>query len=110
MTIRVAGAVAALLFGGAAAPLVAQQPAQSDTVDRIVAVVGSASILASEVEEQVFTLLRGQPAPTDPKIQLALRQQALGDLIDLELMYVRAAADTMVKVTEEEVTSAVDEL
>ncbi|MEK6689123.1 MAG: peptidylprolyl isomerase, partial [Gemmatimonadota bacterium] len=68
------------------------------------------SILASEVEEQVFTLLRGQPAPTDPKIQLTLRQQALGDLIDLELMFVRASADTMVKVTEEEVTSAVDEL
>ncbi|MEK7379552.1 MAG: peptidylprolyl isomerase [Gemmatimonadota bacterium] len=110
MTIRVAGAVAALLFGGAAAPLVAQQPARSDTVDRIVAVVGSTSILASEVEEQVFTLLRGQPAPTDPKIQLTLRQQALGDLIDLELMFVRASADTMVKVTEEEVTSAVDEL
>ncbi len=110
VTIHVAGAVAALLFGGAAAPLVAQPAAKPDTVDRIVAVVGNTSILASEVEEQAFTLLRGQPAPTDPKMQLALRQQALGDLIDLELMFLRASADTMVKVTEEEVISAVDEL
>lgn len=110
MVLGAAGTVAALLLGGAAAPLLAQAPARADTVDRIVAVVGNTSILYSEVDEQIFTMLRGKKPAEDPETQRAIRLQALTDLIDLELLYVGATADTNVKVTDEEVTSAVDEL
>jgi peptidyl-prolyl cis-trans isomerase SurA len=80
-----------------------------ETLDRVVAVVGRTPILYSEIDEKVFQTLQGRPAPTEPKEQEALRRQALDELIDEELLYQLAVTDTTVKVTEEEVTSAVDE-
>ena len=82
-----------------------------DTVDRIVAIVGNTVILASEIDEELFARFpRGEGLPpegSDERKNFA--RQILQELIDLELVYQRAATDTMVKVTEEQVNSAVDE-
>ncbi len=101
--------LAALLVGGAASPLLAQRAAR-DTVDRIVAVVGNTVVLASEIDEELFSRFpKGEGIPTDPEDLAALRSQILEEMVDLELLYQRALTDTAVKVTEEQVTSAVDE-
>lgn len=101
-----------LLLGWlAAAPAAAQAPADtSGTLDRIVAVVGNRVILASQVQEQVFTVLRGQEAPTDPTAMDALYRNVLNGMIDRELVVQEAIRDTAIKVTDEEVTQSVDEL
>lgn len=102
--------LAGLLSGGAAGTLAAWQVAPVDTVDRIVAVVGAAPILASEIDEELFTRARGRELPAEGTPELRrLRQQVLQELIDLELLYQRALQDTLVKVSDEQVVSAVDE-
>ncbi|MGH7322787.1 MAG: peptidylprolyl isomerase, partial [Candidatus Rokuibacteriota bacterium] len=82
-----------------------------DTVDRIVAIVGSTVILASEVDEELFARFPlGEGLPREGSEERKnFARQILQELIDLELVYQRAATDTMVKVTEEQVNSAVDE-
>jgi peptidyl-prolyl cis-trans isomerase SurA len=100
--------VAALLSGSAAAPLLGWQEATADTVDRMVAIVGNTIILNSEVDEEVFSRLQGRQLPQGDTLR-SLRRQVLTELIDLELLYQLALTDTTVKVTDEEVTSAVDE-
>lgn len=112
--LSVTGLAAIFLLGGGASavPLAAQvvPAARQDTVDRIVAVVGNTVVLGSEVEEELFSRFpRGEGMPTDPAQLRSLRRQILEELVDLELMYRRALADTNVRVTEEQVTSAVDE-
>jgi peptidyl-prolyl cis-trans isomerase SurA len=107
-------AAAALLLGGSAArPLRAwQAPAAQlpDTVDRIVAVVGNTVILRSQLDEELFSRFpQGRNLPTDPAQLAGLRAQILQELVDLELLYQRATGDTTVKVTEEQVRTAVDE-
>ncbi|HEX9894337.1 MAG TPA: peptidylprolyl isomerase [Gemmatimonadales bacterium] len=99
--------VAALLVS-AAAPLLAQD-ASREVADRILAVVGRTAILQSEVEERVYQGRQGRPLPTDPAEVAALNKQALEEMIDEELLYQMALTDTTVKVTDEEVTAAVDE-
>lgn len=102
--------LAALLMGGAAGSPAAGQAAAVDTVDRIVAVVGNTPILTSEIDEELFTRARGRqlPAPGSPEMQ-RLRRQILEELVDLELLYQQALQDTLVKVSDEQVVSAVDE-
>lgn len=103
---------AALLLGGgsAASPLWGQAPAvRADTVDRIVAVVGNTLILNSEVEEEFLSRYpRPEDAPPAARVP-EIKRQVLQEMVDVELLYQRALSDTMVKVTEEEVTSAVDQ-
>jgi peptidyl-prolyl cis-trans isomerase SurA len=102
-------AVAALLLGSAAAPLWGQQI--RDTVDRVVAVVGYAPILSSEIEEEIFSRYpqgQGLPAAGSPE-RRTLRRQVLQELIDVELLYQAAQTDTAVKVTDEQVDAAVDQ-
>jgi peptidyl-prolyl cis-trans isomerase SurA len=95
----------------AAAPAAAQGQADtSSTIDRIVAVVGNRAILGSQVQEQVFTALRGQELPTDPAQRARLFSTMLGNMIDRELVVQEAIRDTAIKVTDEEVTQSVDEL
>jgi peptidyl-prolyl cis-trans isomerase SurA len=102
--------LAAALGLSAAAPLGAQdRRPEGEVTDRIVAVVGRTAILGSQVDEKVYATLRDRPMPTDQETQKALRRQALEELIDEELLYQLALTDTTVKVTDEEVTSAVDE-
>lgn len=101
--------VAALLFGGAAAPLRAQTPA--DTLARILAVVGNTPILDTELDEELFARRQqGRQIPDDPAALRAFRAQVLQEMIDNEVIFLRAQADTTIKITEEEVTSAVDQI
>jgi peptidyl-prolyl cis-trans isomerase SurA len=102
---------AAALAVSAALPLGAQEERRADgeVTDRIVAVVGRTAILQSELDEKYYTSLRGRPEPGDATARAALKQQVLQEMIDEELLYQLALTDTTVRVTDEEVTSAVDE-
>ena len=60
----------------------AQQP-----LDRIVAVVGTRPILASQIEEEmVQAQAQGQTIPTDSMGRRTMRRQVLDRLIELELL------------------------
>ncbi|MEZ4456156.1 MAG: peptidylprolyl isomerase [Gemmatimonadales bacterium] len=96
------------LWPGAA---VAQQEADSsNTIDRIVAVVGTRAILASEVLERFQVELGGRTPPTDQKVLKQMQGTILKSLVDEELVVQAAQKDTLIKVTDEEVTRSVDEL
>jgi peptidyl-prolyl cis-trans isomerase SurA len=96
--------VLALLAGAPAAW--AQQPMP---VDRIVAIVGTQPILASQVEEEVAQAqATGQAVPQDSAGRDALRRRIIRSLVDMELMVQQALHDTTVKVTEQEVQDAVE--
>jgi peptidyl-prolyl cis-trans isomerase SurA len=101
--------VSLLLLLPAAPAAAGQQPADTaDTLDRIVAVVGNRPILESQLQEQIYTALRGQP-PGEAARLAALRRSILTSMIDRELVVQAAQRDTAIKVTDEEVTQAVDE-
>ncbi len=88
--------------GGAAA---ADRP-----VDRIVAVVGTKPILASQVEEQlVLAQSQGAKMPEDSAGRDAARRQILSQMVDEELLVQQAERDTTIKVTEQEVQDAVEQ-
>ncbi len=80
------------------------------TVDRVVAVVGDAPILASQVEEEIFTS-RSQQGEI-PKTQVefrALCHTVISDLVDAEVMVQAAQRDTSIKVTDQEIAEGVDQ-
>lgn len=107
-----------------ALPLRAQEPAvagaepgpqfrcdtSTTTVDRIVAVVGESPILASQVEEEIFTQ-RSQSGPLPKTLDefRALCRQVVSDLIDAEVLVQVAQRDTSIKVEEQEIAAGVDE-
>ena len=117
--VRLIGSVVLALVaaGGTAAPVAAQDGGfqlQGDTVfvvDQVVAVVGNRPILASQIDEQLFTLVAEQqvPAPTTAQDTAQLREQILGDLVDEEILIQEAQRDTAIVVTEEEVAQGVDQ-
>ncbi len=100
----------ALLLVGGATPVVAQE--EDPTVDRIVAVVGTAAITNSQLEEELF----GRQAegllklPEDPLALARMKRQYADTLIANELMFLEAANDTTVKVSAQEVSDAVDQV
>ncbi|HXW97968.1 MAG TPA: peptidylprolyl isomerase [Gemmatimonadales bacterium] len=113
------------MLGALAAPLAAQDSAAVDsgaprallrcdtavgTVDRVVAVVGESPILASQVEEEIFTqrAQQGQLPKTLPAFQ-ALCRQVVSDLIDAEAMVQVAERDTTIKVSDQEITDGVEQ-
>jgi peptidyl-prolyl cis-trans isomerase SurA len=105
-------ALAALPIGAAA-----QEPPSTShefqLVDRIAAIVGNVAIPLSRVDEEVNLMLgerqrTGQPLPKDSAEYAALRRDVVERLIEDELLVQQAARDTMVKVTEQQVQSAVD--
>jgi peptidyl-prolyl cis-trans isomerase SurA len=105
------------ILGLVAAPVgaAAQQPPpqQKDTtttIDRIVAIVGTKAILATQVQEQAFVQLRDQQLPTDPKVRAAFFKDLVQQMVDDELIIQEAQRDTSVRVSDEEVTQSVDEL
>jgi parvulin-like peptidyl-prolyl isomerase len=103
------GALLGLLLAAGAAPAAGQQPDTTALVDYIVAVVGNRVILRSQVDEQVLTALRGQDPPRDPAQLRALQRTVLDGMVDREVVVQEAQRDTAIKVTDEEVTQAVDE-
>src|SRR5438046_9495787 len=92
-------------------PAAAQGRAATDRpVDRIVAVVGTRPILASQVEEQiVLAQSQGQKVPEDSAGRDAARRQVLSHMVDEELPVQQAERDTTIKVTDQEVQDAVEQ-
>jgi peptidyl-prolyl cis-trans isomerase SurA len=98
-----------LLAAGAVTQAVAPQPAPQ-TIDRIVAVVGTRPILASQIEEEmVQAQAQGQTLPSDSAGRAAMRRQILDRLIELELLVQQAQRDTSIKVTDQEVLDQVEQ-
>ena len=99
--------VALLLAGpGIAAAQGAEGPA---LVDRVVAVVGTTPILASQVDEQLMLAKsQGAKLPEDSAGLEAARRQILNRMVDEILLVQQAERDTAVKVSEQEVVEAVE--
>ena len=103
--------LAAVLLWGAAASLEAQQADSSLTVDRIVAIVGNKLILDSQIQERFYTEFPDQKAlPSTPEGMKALRRTVIEKMVEEEIEVQEAQRDTTIKVTDEEVTQAVDQL
>ncbi len=87
-------------------------PSQDSTfvVDRVVAVVGNRPVLASQVDEEIFSRQsQGMKLPTDPQGLGEVRQQIVSSIIDEELLLQQAQRVTSIKVTDEEIASGVEE-
>lgn len=79
-------------------------------VDRVLAVVGNRPVLASQVEEEIFSReSQGADLPTDPEGIRQVRQQIVAAIIDEELLVQQAQRDTAIQVTDEEIASGVEE-
>src|SRR5215218_3080028 len=111
---------AAALFSRATSPVTlsvsrretAVSPATDTTfmVGQEVAVVGKRQVLASQVEEEIFSReSQGTKLPTDPEGMKAARQQIVSSIIDEELLVQQAQRDTAIKVTDEEIATGVEE-
>ena len=80
------------------------------TLDRIVAIVGTRPILASQIEEEmVQAQAQGQPLPSDSAGRMTMRRQILDRIIELELLVQQAQRDTSIKVTDQEVLDQVEQ-
>ena len=104
--------VAALAALSLSAPRAAAQgrAATDRPVDRVVAVVGTRPILASQVEEQlVLAQSQGVKVPEDSAGKDAARRQILSQMVDEELLVQQAERDTTIKVTDQEVQDAVEQ-
>ena len=108
LTIVVAALAAVSPWG---TPAAAQGRAATDRpVDRIVAVVGTKPILASQVEEQlVLAQSQGAKVPEDSAGRDVARRQVLSQMVDEELLVQQAERDTTIKVTDQEVQDAVEQ-
>lgn len=107
-SVGLAGLAAALVM--VPASLEAQTRDTANALDRIVAVVGTKTILSSQLQERLFTELQGRETPKDPKVLRQLLETIRTSLVDDELVVQEAQRDTMIKVIDEEVTQSVDEL
>ena len=80
-------------------------------VDRVVAVVGNRPVLASQVDEEIFSPpVAGQPScPPTRAGSTALRQQVVASIVDEELLVQQAQRDTTIKVTDQEIADGVEQ-
>ena len=126
---RFVGLVTALMLTMAASTwrptgVSAQQPGQAATndsapspradstivIDRVLAVVGNRPVLASQVDEEIFSRQsQGQQPPSDPDSIAALRKQVVQSIVDEELLVQQAQRDTSIKVTDQEIADGVDQ-
>ena len=117
MSMREVCALVLLTLGTAAAlpaqdSTVAGAPPRDSTfvVDRVVAVVGNRPVLASQVDEELFSRQsQGVKLPDNAEGLRAVRQQIVTSIIDEELLVQEAMRDTSIKVTDEEIASGVEE-
>lgn len=88
-------------------------PQRCDTatsVDRVLAVVGDAPILSSQVDENAYQKrAQGGVVPLRPDSLRTFCQGVLSDLIDVELMVQQAERDTSIKVSDQEITEGVEQ-
>lgn len=115
---RSAAVLALMLAAPAWAPAAAAQDTASTTaerdtsftVDRVVAVVGNRPILASQVDEEIFSReSQGAKLPTTPEGIDAVRREIVSSIIDEELLVQQAQRDTAIQVTDEEIAGGVEE-
>lgn len=101
---------ALVVAGGALPPGAAGQQQLPRPIDRIVAVVGTRPILASQIDEEIVRFqAQGGQLPTDSTGRAKLRRQILDRMVEEELVVQQAQRDTTVKVTEQEVLDAVEQ-
>jgi len=102
--------MALLLLATVPGVIRAQGRAPGQIVDRIVAVVGTTPITASQVEEQLALMQsEGQQPPSDSAGRAALRRQILTQMVEEELLVQQAQRDTTLKVTDREVQDQVEQ-
>jgi peptidyl-prolyl cis-trans isomerase SurA len=76
----------------------------------VVAVVGNRPVLASQVDEEVFSRQSGgQHLPEDPDSLNAIRKQVVSSIVDEELLVQQAQRDTSIKVTDQEIADGVEQ-
>jgi peptidyl-prolyl cis-trans isomerase SurA len=91
-------------------PATEAQSAGPIVVDRVVAIVGNRPVLASQVDEEVFSRQsQGQSPPKDPDSLAALRKQVIASIVDEELLVQQAQRDTAIKVTDQEIADGVEQ-
>ena len=79
-------------------------------VDRVVAVVGNRPVLASQVDEELFSRqAQGADLPTAPEQLDAVRREVVSSIVDEELLVQQAARDTAIQVTDQEVADGVEQ-
>ena len=79
-------------------------------VDRVVAVVGNRPVLASQVDEELFSRqAQGVRLPTEPERLAAVRREVISSIVDEELLVQQAARDTAIQVTDQEVADGVEQ-
>jgi peptidyl-prolyl cis-trans isomerase SurA len=102
-------ALSALLVAAALPPAAAGQQA-ARPLDRIVAVVGTRPILASQIDEEVVRMqAQGGQLPPDSAGRAKMRRQILDRMVEEELLVQQAQRDSSVKVTDQEVLDAVEQ-
>src|SRR6184192_949506 len=95
---------------GAAAVAAQGRSATARAVDRVVAVVGTKPILASQVEEQlVLAQSQGAKVPEDSAGREAARRQILTQMVEEELLVQQAERDTTIRVSDQEVQDQVEQ-
>jgi peptidyl-prolyl cis-trans isomerase SurA len=79
-------------------------------VDRVVAVVGNRPVLASQVDEELFSRQsQGTKLPDSEAGLRSVRREIVSSIIDEELLVQQAQRDTAIAVTDEEIASGVEE-
>nr|MBA3660003.1 peptidylprolyl isomerase [Gemmatimonadales bacterium] len=88
----------------------AERPETAVVVDRVVAVVGNRPVLASQVDEEVFSRQsQGQHLPAGPDSLEAVRKQIVATIVDEELLVQQAQRDTSIKITDQEIADGVEQ-
>lgn len=79
-------------------------------VDQVVAVVGNRPVLASQVEEELFSRqAQGAKLPETQEGQEAVRRQVISSIVDEELLVQQALRDTAITVTDQEIADGVEQ-
>jgi peptidyl-prolyl cis-trans isomerase SurA len=79
-------------------------------VDEVVAVVGNRPVLASQVDEELFSRQsQGVKLPDTPEGMLAVRREVISSIIDEELLVQQALRDTAITVTDQEIADGVEQ-
>jgi peptidyl-prolyl cis-trans isomerase SurA len=93
-----------------APPARAALPDTAVVVDQVLAVVGNRPVLASQVDEEMFSRQsQGQQLPRSPDSLNAVRKQIVTSIVDEELLVQQAQRDTTIKVTDQEIADGVEQ-
>ncbi|HEX3273259.1 MAG TPA: peptidylprolyl isomerase [Gemmatimonadales bacterium] len=96
--------------GSEARPTRAAQPDTAVVVDQVLAVVGNRPVLASQVDEEMFSRQsQGQQLPQSPDSLNGVRKQIVASIVDEELLVQQAQRDTTIKVTDQEIADGVEQ-